>query len=272
NVVTVKAQIHDSLKLSLVMETDSTKPVELGFLEKVQSWKLKCEYFPSKVGGYPAWLDLVGIPSCEAVRCDRCGKPCVFLMQMYSPGTDPKSFHRTIFVFICKNSGCYVRNENCGNIKVFRCQLRLKNDFYDDIPPPEVEHLDDEVNFTCNQKKQKSTILCCVCGCRGPQRCGRCRVKHYCSRDHQLLDWKSEHKFSCRPTSQKPSTEVTSVSGSDEKVGCCGVKSTVTRINNIEASSHSSFNLPEYKLINEEEIISDDESYDDNIKDSNQNA
>ena len=39
--------------------------------------------------------------------------------------------------------------------------------------------------------------LCIVCGCSGPKRCGRCTQAHYCSREHQTLDWKAGHKRFC---------------------------------------------------------------------------
>jgi pre-rRNA-processing protein TSR4 len=39
--------------------------------------------------------------------------------------------------------------------------------------------------------------LCIVCGCSGPKRCGRCMQAHYCSKEHQTLDWKAGHKRFC---------------------------------------------------------------------------
>ena len=39
--------------------------------------------------------------------------------------------------------------------------------------------------------------LCIVCGCSGPKRCGRCTQVHYCSKEHQTLDWKAGHKRFC---------------------------------------------------------------------------
>lgn len=40
--------------------------------------------------------------------------------------------------------------------------------------------------------------LCRVCGCLGPKTCSRCRQAHYCSKDHQAVDWRSGHKQACR--------------------------------------------------------------------------
>ena len=39
--------------------------------------------------------------------------------------------------------------------------------------------------------------LCIVCGCSAPKRCGRCIQAHYCSKEHQTLDWKAGHKRFC---------------------------------------------------------------------------
>lgn len=40
-------------------------------------------------------------------------------------------------------------------------------------------------------------LLCVVCGCLGPKKCGRCKQVSYCSRQHQIHDWKSGHKLFC---------------------------------------------------------------------------
>lgn len=184
--------------------------VELGFLENTSSVKLGSIYFPSKVGGFPSWLDLKNLPSTENLLCDVCEHPCVFLMQMYSPGDNarPETFHRTVLLFMCKNPACCVRNKNSGNFKVFRNQLSRKNDYYRFDPPsdddsecddslserskltnePKVEHLSDKV----------MTKVCLVCGCGAPRHCANCKVAYYCCRLHQEMDWKAGHKKLCK--------------------------------------------------------------------------
>lgn len=42
--------------------------------------------------------------------------------------------------------------------------------------------------------------LCRVCGCSGPKRCSRCHKAHYCSKEHQSLDWRLGHKQACAQT------------------------------------------------------------------------
>lgn len=112
--------------------------VDLGFVDECDDcWLLESRFFPSKVGGKPAWLDLKDIPDDKAVECDYCSEPCIFLCQIYAPYEDSHSaFHRTIFVFTCKNAECCRANEN-GNVKVLRSQLEKVNEFYPSEPPEE---------------------------------------------------------------------------------------------------------------------------------------
>lgn len=60
----------------------SSPEVVLGFLEDAEPWRLRCSQFPSKVGGRPAWLSQTGLPSVSALRCEICGLPMVFLLQV----------------------------------------------------------------------------------------------------------------------------------------------------------------------------------------------
>ena len=112
----------------------SMKNVDLGFVEKTDSWRLSSCFFPCKVGGKPAWLSLKPVPSVEDVTCGECGKPCVFLLQIYAPVDDVKScFHRTLFLFVCREASCCQRNV-ANNVRVLRSQLSRENDFYSSEP------------------------------------------------------------------------------------------------------------------------------------------
>lgn len=96
---------------------------------------LQPEFFPSKVGGAPAWLDRRDLPSAEDLRCtannhgDPCGRQYAFICQVYAPSEDdnPDAFHRTTFVFACRNPLCCGKP---GSVKAFRSQLPRRNDFY----------------------------------------------------------------------------------------------------------------------------------------------
>ncbi|XP_002732353.1 programmed cell death protein 2-like [Saccoglossus kowalevskii] len=164
---------------------------ELGFVEKVDCWRLNSKFFPSKVGGKPSWLRLKNLPAENLLQCHNCKKQCVFLLQVYAPVTEKEScFHRTVFIFCCRNPQCY-SSSNSPPIVVFRCQLPRINEFYDFEPPEEKE------NGGLLSPDDFGQKLCVVCGCAGPKQCGKCHKVTYCSRDHQTVDWRDGHKINC---------------------------------------------------------------------------
>ncbi|XP_029040551.1 programmed cell death protein 2 [Osmia bicornis bicornis] len=165
--------------------------VDLGFAEKRESWRLESRFFPSKIGGKPAWLNLKNIPGEKDLQCEYCKEPCIFLCQIYAPYEDSDdAFHRTIFVFICKKPECCRTNEN-GNLKVFRSQLPKANEFYP--PEPPVEQNDWRTDININRWKN----TCYICGILAPNHCSKCKNVNYCCRAHQVYHWKHGHKKSC---------------------------------------------------------------------------
>lgn len=165
--------------------------VDLGFTEKCESWQLESRFFPSKVGGKPAWLDLKNIPQDADLACEYCGEPCTFLCQVYAPYEDnDAAFHRTIYIFICKKVDCCKVNKS-GNIKVFRSQLSKINEYYPPDPPVE------DVNWRPEINSDAWTKTCHVCGLLAPNHCSKCKTTNYCCRVHQLYDWKHGHKKTC---------------------------------------------------------------------------
>lgn len=56
--------------------------VDLGFVDKCEPWLLLNTFFPSKVGGRPAWLDVESIPSNDRLKCSECGEQLAFLCQV----------------------------------------------------------------------------------------------------------------------------------------------------------------------------------------------
>ncbi|XP_039562946.1 programmed cell death protein 2 isoform X2 [Passer montanus] len=140
--------------------------VELGFAAAAEgpggAWRLHSTYFPSKVGGRPAWLGEAGLPGPAALRCGQCQQPRAFLLQLYAPLPGrPDAFHRSLFVFACRSPACYRLAGPSGPFRVFRSQLPRRNDTY-------------------------------------PERCcGRCRRAAYCGPEHQALDWRRGHRRSC---------------------------------------------------------------------------
>jgi len=166
-----------------VFEVDTTKP-----------WQILSHYFPDKVGGKPAWLSLKPLPSPEDLKCGRCGKPCMLLLQKYAP---KETMHRMIFIFLCRDPAC-CRENATDNFIVLRSQLRLINDFYPETPPDE-----DYFDMSSAYPRASSyTSLCVMCGCAGPKFCGKCHKMSYCSKEHQTSHWKSGHRLTCGQTLQ----------------------------------------------------------------------
>lgn len=166
--------------------------VDIGFLEESPSWKLESRFFPSKVGGKPAWLNLEQLPSLEELNCKICQKPCIFLCQIYAPFEEyPSCFHRTLFIFVCIDPECCNLSSN-KNFKVFRSQLPRVNDYFPEEPPEESEFWNPDLNAS------KYLTLCKVCGCAGPLKCANCNNTNYCSKEHQKVDWKFSHKQECQ--------------------------------------------------------------------------
>jgi pre-rRNA-processing protein TSR4 len=69
-------------------ENDSAPCVQLGFLSEhvhaagVCAPQLARRYFPSKLGGRPAWLNPRDLPPTEHLTCDTCQTPLRFLLQV----------------------------------------------------------------------------------------------------------------------------------------------------------------------------------------------
>ncbi|KAG5878757.1 hypothetical protein JTB14_012127 [Gonioctena quinquepunctata] len=178
--------------------------MELGFLEECLPWQVESRLFPSKVGGKPAWLNLDNLPSAEKLQCKKCQNTMIFLCQLYAPYEEDiqqsfdhylNNFHRMLFVFVCRNPKCCERN-NTDNIKVFRSSLQRDNKFYS-YDPPEDKPMPD---FSL----EKWVKLCNICGCLSEKQCSKCKEAHYCSREHQVLDWKEGHKKECGTDVRNP--------------------------------------------------------------------
>lgn len=126
--------------------------IDIGFVEECESWRLESRFFPSKIGGKPAWLNLKELPTSKDVECDVCKKPCIFLCQIYAPyEEDTQAFHRIIYIFVCNDEACCRANDS-SNLKVLRCQLPRENAFYPFEPPEERENwrndISEEFNFS----------------------------------------------------------------------------------------------------------------------------
>lgn len=166
------------------------KGIELGFAEKCpEQWRLLSHYFPSKLGGQPAWLSFQDIPEISRIKCHGCETPCKFLLQLYSPGDGEEAFHRTLYLFVCAATGCSGRSFFC-----LRSQLPQQNSYYSDQPPDD-SFFDESAAYP---KASDFVKLCEVCHFKGPKTCSQCKKASYCSKEHQVYDWKQGgHKLSC---------------------------------------------------------------------------
>ncbi|XP_038076354.1 programmed cell death protein 2-like [Patiria miniata] len=176
------------------------KETTLGFVERTENWRLSRQFFPSKVGGKPAWLSMTDIPTSEKLNCRKCGAVCVFLMQVYCPITEQGTcFHRTLFIFCCRDPTCHKHSDNAAFV-VFRSQLPRENEFYDYEPPDEDVPLGEGKDCNSSGGDVTDDSLCAVCGCFGGKKCAKCHMKSYCCREHQLIDWKAGHRKECGST------------------------------------------------------------------------
>ncbi|XP_064544196.1 programmed cell death protein 2 [Drosophila montana] len=162
--------------------------VDLGFAEQPNNaaW-LSNRYFPSKLGGQPAWLELESLPSTAQLQCKQCQAQKAFLCQLYAAYEDEFNFHRSIYVFVCRNGDCQQVNK-AENFTVLRSQLPLKNKFYSEQEPS--EH-GEPLPAIASLKK-----LCAACGCFAPHACSRCKDINYCCAAHQRAHWQ-QHKPHC---------------------------------------------------------------------------
>ena len=103
--------------------------------------------FPSKVGGRPAWLDPVRLPSAVELRCPVDGSVMRFLLQVYAPVEErPEAFHRTMFVFVSGRKAADTEASAGGAggsvcVRALRCQMARENEFYVHHPLSDAERL-----------------------------------------------------------------------------------------------------------------------------------
>lgn len=197
--------------------------MELGFAEVCEEkWRLLSHLFPSKLGGPPSWLSFDGVPGYDSLKCDHCSRTCKFLLQIYSPDDDSnnidgrgdnsnnQAYHRTIFLFVCDNSGCTNRTLKCLRSQLSRC-----NDFYDSAPPDD-DSFDEYAEYPRVEDKQ---TVCAVCHCSATKKCSGCTRVSYCSKEHQTMHWKHGHKQECKESCEGKESSIFSSSGDVHLIG-----------------------------------------------------
>lgn len=203
--------------------------MELGFVEKVvgSDESPLDTLFVSKVGGKPAWPDLKTLPADQI--CKKCGNPLVFLLQIHSPlspceqecAEGVEEDPRTLFLFMCREPRCHSPGDaSCFQVLRYESRGLEFSDLISDPKP--IPSLDTNMPSPSTDSNTKSTVpqcdssaesqgvtneshpwedtppsLCVVCGGRGTKTCGSCRKVNYCSKHHQIHDWKLGHKKNC---------------------------------------------------------------------------
>lgn len=209
--------------------------IHLGFVSpepedaKPEPWRLHRAYFKSKIGGFPAWLNPDNTPT---VKCDNCQSAMVLLVQIYCPMEQAFSYHRVLYVFMCRDEECHLEYkvdididkvvadvESTGlsetNVpspknhmephktqtklklpyKVFRCQLPQINLFYLPTPTP---NYDSDKRISELADRKLASDFCFNCGQTAKNRCKNCKAVAYCNKNCQTIHWKTMHKKVCK--------------------------------------------------------------------------
>lgn len=162
-------------------------PVSLGFAELPEDeYLLESAYFPSKIGGKPAWLHPAGVTA-DKNRCPHCGGPLSFLLQIYAHATQNNAFpplnafHRSIFLFACRESSCHAKMPPAlPPFRVWRSQLPRHSPYYSPVAP----------DYSRPPPTHCAPLLgvgprCALCGASATKRCSGCQSIVYCTAEHQ---------------------------------------------------------------------------------------
>ena len=179
--------------------------VILGFVEPLTcNLSEEMDDIQGKVGGKPLWLDTLHLPSNELLKCGSCEKPLVLLLQINAPlpEIEESAFHRTIYVFCCRDGKCHKQEDWKSKFVVLRSQLPEKNQFFTKSKPKEKSKQDEMKWVRSNDEKLRS-LTCEICGQFASKRCASCKKLYYCGREHQLLDWNLGHEKECKILQQQ---------------------------------------------------------------------
>jgi pre-rRNA-processing protein TSR4 len=234
----------------------SETTVDLGFVDDpIHPVALLRHYFPSKLGGKPAWLNPRDLPSNNTLQCQNCKKKLNFLLQIYAPLrklNNSAAFHRSIYVFICSSGDC-IASDPQKSILCLRAQLPRDNPFYSNEAPPkltEAKQLEAELIYEDQVFPQQ--LLCKLCGFPGNSKCSKCHLVNYCSRDCQTKDWKAVHKKECATISNNISNSTANDSNNN---------TILPKVPPISSFSHlspdrSDLLYPQYEIVTEGESSS----------------
>ena len=188
--------------------SDVETAVDLGYIAPPSHpLRLTRAYFPSKVGGRPAWLNPQHIPTASQLTCAHCGDVMDFLLQLSAPirAAEP-TFHRTLFLFVCHRQSCLARHSySQPTVLCYRSQLPRRNAYYSYDPPPKLKSAGGCKAEVSVENECGGNALCAVCGVKGASVCSACKSVWYCGKRCQKRDWKHGHKQLCNQTDSTPS-------------------------------------------------------------------
>ena len=135
------------------------------------------------------------------------------------------------YVFACRHGDCLKKREtkvegasnSCG-LRVFRCQLPAKNDFYaehaerDDEDDEDGEGGEEGEGEDKERGQDRSAYppLCALCGAPASAgACSRCHGPAYCCKEHQRRHWREGHREEC--TSAASAASAVSTASAAEK-------------------------------------------------------
>ena len=184
-------------------QKNNNETIDLGFAEKCEEeFRLTSISYPSKLGGKPAWLRWDKLLTESQMHCGICDKILQFLCQVYVPiELSDQQYHRTLYVFCCSNGKCYNTkitdsNNSSGCIKVFRSLLEETEE---DLTEDDLDNKAEEELRKAMDCKESLWTMCEVCSLYGDKRCSLCQNVLYCSKEHQVFDWKvNNHKNGCQ--------------------------------------------------------------------------
>ena len=184
--------------------SDVETAVDLGYIAPLSHpLRLTRAYFPSKVGGRPAWLNPQHIPTSSQLMCAHCGDVMDFLLQLSAPirAVEP-TFHRTLFLFVCHRQTCLANHSySQPAVLCYRSQLPRCNPYYSYDPPPKLKGGAGGKAEVTVESECGGNALCAVCGVKGASVCSACKGVWYCGKRCQKRDWKHGHKQTCnQPT------------------------------------------------------------------------